>query len=96
SPLIKVEALRIRNMIGNHKLAKSIADAGWGTFFRILESKAEEAGGLVMYVNPSGTSKDLSVRRESTQRLVSQGTQVSCLRAGHGQGRSVRQVGTGR
>ncbi len=72
SPLIKVEALLIRNMITNHKLAKSIVDAGWGTFFRILESKAEEAGGLVMYVNPSGTSqtclcgekvpKDLSVR----------------------------------
>ena len=72
NPLVKVEALRIQNMLKNHKLAKSIADAGWGTFFRILDGKAEEAGGLVLYVNPAGTSqtclcgakvpKDLSVR----------------------------------
>lgn len=71
-PFVKVESLRIHNMLKNHKLAKSIADAGWGTFLRILDSKAEEAGGLVLYVNPAGTSqtclcgaqvpKDISVR----------------------------------
>jgi len=72
NPFVKVEALSIQNMLKNHKLAKSIADAGWGTFFRMLDGKAEEAGGLVLYVNPAGTSqtclcgaqvpKDLSVR----------------------------------
>lgn len=71
---IAVEDLRVGNMLRNHKLAKSISDAGWAQFISILTYKAEEAGGLVIKVNPAGTSmtcsncgvvgpkKDLSVR----------------------------------
>lgn len=38
-------------------LNKSIQDAGWGQFILILTSKAEEAGVVMVTVNPSGTSQ---------------------------------------
>lgn len=38
------EDLNIRGMVRNHHLAKSITDAGWGTFIGLVEFKAEEAG----------------------------------------------------
>jgi putative transposase len=55
--LLAVEALVVRNMIRNPKLAKSIADASWSMFFRHLLDKAEEAGRVVVRVNPASTSQ---------------------------------------
>ena len=60
SGLIAVEALVVRNMIKNSKLAKSIADAAWSQFFDLLVSKAEEAGRTVVRVNPAYTSQRCS------------------------------------
>jgi putative transposase len=58
--LIAVEALVVRNMIKNPKLSKSIADAAWSQFFDVLCSKAEEAGRMVVRVNPAYTSQRCS------------------------------------
>jgi putative transposase len=38
-------------------LAKSVSDAAWGSFLQILHDKADEAGRVVLGVNPSGTSQ---------------------------------------
>lgn len=54
--LIAFERLNIKGMVRNRHLAKSISDAGWGQFLRILSFKAEEAGKRVVEVNPYRTS----------------------------------------
>jgi putative transposase len=58
--LIAVEALIVRNMLKNPKLAKSIADVSWSMFFTHLLDKAEEAGRVVVRVTPAYTSQTCS------------------------------------
>jgi putative transposase len=54
------EDLRIRNMVQNTHLAKSISDAGWGQFLTILTFKAASAGKRVVAVEPAYTSQRCS------------------------------------
>jgi putative transposase len=58
--LLAVEALVVRNMVKNPKLAKGIADASWSLFLTRLLDKAEEAGREVVRVNPAYTSQTCS------------------------------------
>jgi putative transposase len=51
------EELRVANMVRNHHLAKSIADAGWSAFLTILAVKVESAGKQVVAVDPAFTSQ---------------------------------------
>ncbi len=59
--VLAVEKLNIKNMLGNHCLAKSISDASWSMFRTVLTSKAESADREVISVNPAYTSQDCSV-----------------------------------
>ena len=57
---VAVEDLTIRNMVQNRHLAKSISDAGWGSFQSILQSKAANAGKQLTKVDPKHTSQKCS------------------------------------
>jgi putative transposase len=54
------EDLQTANMVKNHHLAKSIADAGWSGFLSILSFKAAYAGKTVVAVPPAYTSQACS------------------------------------
>ena len=55
--LIAFEDLKIRNMVRNPHLAKSIMDAAWGLLIWCISYKAESAGRWAVPVNPNGTSQ---------------------------------------
>jgi putative transposase len=54
------EDLQTANMVRNHRLAKSIQDAGWAAFLAILSHKAACAGRRVISVPPAHTSQTCS------------------------------------
>ena len=54
---IYVEDLKIKNMVRNRYLSKSIADSSWSMFFNLLSYKAEEAGRKVIKVPSRDTSQ---------------------------------------
>jgi len=71
--IICIEDLQVKNMMKNHKLAKSIANAVWGMLDKYLQYKTEKERKIFIKVNPAYTSqkcsrcgkikeKDLSVR----------------------------------
>ncbi len=55
--MISFENLRIQNMLQNHCLAKSISDASWNQLIMYTTYKAENAGRVVVLVDPRNTSR---------------------------------------
>jgi putative transposase len=58
--LVAYEDLRVRNMVKNHCLAKSIFDAGWYQFRVWLETFGRIFGRVTVAVNPQFTSQECS------------------------------------
>jgi putative transposase len=55
--LIAFEDLNINGMLHNHNLAKSISDVAWNMLVTLTSYKAENAGSIVVLVDPRNTSK---------------------------------------
>jgi putative transposase len=51
SQAVIVENLHVKGMVRNHNLAKSISDAGWGTFTNFLAYKLERKGGKLVEID---------------------------------------------
>jgi putative transposase len=58
--LVAYEDLRIKNLVKNHCLAKSINDAGWYQFRKWLEHFGVKFGKITVAVNPAYTSQECS------------------------------------
>ncbi len=74
--LIAYEHLQIRNMVKNHKLAKSIHDAAWGQFLNWVKSYGVMHEIQVVAVPPQYTSQDCSGCGARVQKTLSTRTHV--------------------
>ena len=84
--LIAFEDLRIKNMLKNHHLAKSISDAGWNQLQNFTSYKAAEAGRYTDFVVANGTTIDCSVCGYSVPKTLA--TRIHhCLNCGNIQDR---------
>ena len=58
--LIAAENLKVRNLLKNHCLAKTISDAGWRMLLTMLQQKAVMYGKAVILVPPQYTTQTCS------------------------------------
>ncbi|MEB3281889.1 MAG: transposase [Lyngbya sp.] len=80
--LVAIENLRIRNMVKNHHLAKSISDAAWYRFREWLEYFGRIYGVPVIAVEPKNTSQNCSRCGEKVFKTLSTRTH-KCPHCGH-------------
>ncbi|MDJ0693009.1 transposase [Mastigocoleus sp. MO_188.B34] len=74
--LVAYEDLRVKNLVRNHCLAKSINDAGWYQFRRWLEYFGTKLGKITVAVNPAYTSQNCSTCGATVKKSLSTRTHV--------------------
>ncbi len=74
--LVAYEDLRIRNLVKNHCLAKSINDAGWYQFRKWLEYFGVKFSRVTVAVNPAYTSQDCSSCGKCVKKSLSTRTHI--------------------
>jgi putative transposase len=86
SDLIALEDLKVRNMVRNHHLSKSISDVAWSLFREWLEYFGKVFGVPVIAVPPHNTSQDCSNCGKKVQKTLSTRTH-KCPHCNHIQDR---------
>jgi len=76
SDFVAYEDLQVRNMVKNHKLAKSISDAAWSQFAQWLEYFGNVYGKTVIAVPPQYTSQDCSSCGNTVKKTLSTRTHI--------------------
>ena len=76
SDFVAYENLQVRNMVKNHKLAKSISDAAWSQFAQWLEYFGNVYGKTVIAVPPQYTSQDCSSCGNTVKKTLSTRTHI--------------------
>ncbi len=70
------EDLQVKNMVKNHKLAKSISDAAWSLFAQWLEYFGKVYDKTVIAVAPQYTSQDCSSCGNTVKKTLSTRTHI--------------------
>ena len=86
--LIAFENLNIRGMVHNHRLAKSICDAGWYQLQKLTGYKAEDAGKLVEFCIANGTSQECHICG-NVENLTLADRKFRCSRCGNIEDRDI-------
>jgi putative transposase len=73
---VAYEDLQVRNMVKNHKLAKSISDAAWSLFAQWLEYFGKVYGKIVSGVAPQYTSQECSNCGNLVKKTLSTRTHI--------------------
>lgn len=76
SDVVVYEDLRIKNLVKNHTLAKSINDAGWYQFRVWLEYFGKVFKRITIAVNPSYTSQECSKCSTTVKKSLSTRTHI--------------------
>lgn len=74
--LVVYENLPVRNLVKNHKLAKSINDAAWTQFTQWLEYLGRVYGKIVIPVSPKYTSQECSSCGTIVKKTLSMRTHI--------------------
>ncbi len=74
--LVAYEDLRIKNLVKNHCLAKSINDTGWYQFRKWIEHFGVKFGKITIAVNPAYTSQECSNCGALVKKSLSMRTHV--------------------
>lgn len=83
STVIKIEDLKPRNLLKNHKLARTIAESMFYTWKVMLEYKAKWKGCTVILVSPHNTSKICSNCKTLGPKIGLSTRLFSCNSCGH-------------
>jgi len=84
--LVAYEDLKVRNMVKNRHLAKSISDAAWTQFRQWVEYFGKVFGVVTVAVSPHHTSQNCSNCGEVVKKSLSTRTHI-CPHCGHTQDR---------